>query len=132
MKHLLSRHNGYPLHRDLRPRMADPRELRPLGEATREHPPKQIRKIVRSILDFGFVYPALLDERGRVIAGWALVVGAREMRLPEIPVVTIAGLSESKARMLRLALNRLYEDSRWNRDALRREIGQILEIENDL
>jgi hypothetical protein len=67
-----------------------------------------------------------------VIAGWALVLAARAMRLPEMPVVTLTGLSAGQARMLRLALNRLYEDSRWNRDALRSEIAQILEIENDV
>jgi hypothetical protein len=131
-QHLRLRDNGFPNSRDLRPRMADPRELRPLGEATREHPPKQIRKIVRSIREFGFVCPALLDEQHRVIAGWALVLAAREMRLREMPVVTLTGLSAGQARMLRLALNRLYEDSRWNRDALRSEIAQVLEIENDV
>jgi hypothetical protein len=57
MKHSLLRDNGFPNSRDLRPKMGDPRELRPLGEATREHPPKQIRKVVRSIREFGFVYP---------------------------------------------------------------------------
>lgn len=131
-QHVILRDNGFPNSRDLRPRMADPRGLRPLGEATREHPPKQIRKIVRSIGEFGFVYPALLDQNGGVIAGWALVLAAREMHLREMPVVTITGLSEGKARMLRLALNRLYEDSRWNRDALRRELTHILEINDDL
>src|SRR5947209_20219073 len=93
-----SRDNGFPLSRDLRPHMVDPRELRPLGEPTRDHPPKQIRKIVRSIFEFGFVYPAVVDEKGRVVGGWSLVLAAREMRLPEMPVVTIVGLSECKAR----------------------------------
>jgi DNA modification methylase len=54
------------------------------------------------------------------------------MRLREMPVVTLTGLSAGQARMLRLALNRLYEDSRWNRDALRSEIAQILEVNDDL
>jgi hypothetical protein len=40
-----------------------------------------------------------------VIAGWALVLAAREMRLREMPVVTLTGLSAGQARMLRLALD---------------------------
>ena len=34
--------------------------------------------------------------------------------------------------MLRLALNRLAEDSQWNRDALRREFSDILQIEAEI
>jgi ParB-like chromosome segregation protein Spo0J len=132
LRRLASGDNGFPLSRDLRPRMVDPRDLRPLGEATREHSPKQIRKLIRSVRQFGLVYPALVDEAERVIAGGALVLAAIEMGLRQVPVVTITGLSEAQGRMLRLALNRLAEDSRWDRDALRRELSQILEIENDI
>jgi ParB-like chromosome segregation protein Spo0J len=132
MNRLRSRENGFAVSRDLSPRRADPRGLRPLGEAVREHPPKQVGKIVRALRTFGFVYPVLVDEKGRVIAGWSLVLAAKQMGLSEIPLVTLSGLSEGQARMLRLALNRLAEDSSWDRDALWRELSQILEIENDL
>jgi hypothetical protein len=40
-----------------------------------------------------------------VIAGWSLVLAAREMGLSEIPLVTLTELSDGQARMLRLALN---------------------------
>jgi len=45
--HSLLHHNGPPLT-DLKPVMMDPRKLAALGEETRGHPPKQIRKICRS------------------------------------------------------------------------------------
>src|SRR4051812_34807518 len=54
------------------------------------------------------------------------------MRLTEVPVVTLTGLSEGRARMLRLALNRLAEDSHWSRDALQREFTEILQIEAEI
>jgi DNA modification methylase len=127
----LLHHNRPPLT-DLQPVMMDPWKLTPLGEETRTHPPKQIRKMCRSIRTFGFVYPVLADEKGRVIAGWALVLAAREMRLTEVPVVTVTGLAEARVRMLRLALNRLAEDSHWNRDALRREFSDIMQIETEI
>src|SRR4051794_4627544 len=127
----LLHHNGPPLT-DLRPVMIDPRQLAALGEETRGHPPTQIRKICRSLRAFGFVCPVLVDDNNRVIGGWALVLAARELRLSEVPVVTITGLSEARARMLRLALNRLAEDSHWDRGALRREFTEILQIEADI
>ena len=131
MTRSLLHHNGPPLT-DLLPVMMDPRKLTPLGQETRTHSPAQIRKICRSLRTFGFVYPVLVDEMARVIAGWALVLAAREMRLTEVPVVTVTGLSEARSRMLRLALNRLAEDSQWNRDALRREFFELLQIETEI
>jgi hypothetical protein len=74
--HSLLHHNGPPLT-DLKPVMMDPRKLAALGEETRGHPPKQIRKICRSLRAFGFVYPVLVDDNSRVIGGSALVVAVR-------------------------------------------------------
>jgi ParB-like chromosome segregation protein Spo0J len=99
------RDNGFAASRNLSPSRADPIDLRPLGEATRQHPPKQVGKIIRALPTFGFVYPVLVDGKGRVIAGWSLVLAAREMGLSEIPLVTLTELSDGQARMLRLALN---------------------------
>ena len=42
--------------------------------------------------------------------------------------MTITDLDEAKLRMLRLALNRLGEDSGWDVDALKLEFSDILEI----
>lgn len=126
----LALRNGFETARDLRPEMVDPRRLRPLGEATRDHSPKQIRKLRRSLEEFGFVTPVLIDAQDRVIAGLALVLAAREMRLPKIPACRLPDLSEPRARQLRLALNRLAEDSHWNSEALRRELTHLLEIDS--
>ena len=89
--------NGYETARDLQPIMMNPGDLRPLGEATREHSPKQIRKIRRSLQEFGFVFPVLVDAEYRVIAGGALVAAALDMHLPKIPVCRLADLSEARA-----------------------------------
>src|SRR3954471_25007780 len=94
--HSLLHHNGPPLT-DLRPVMIDPRKQTALGEETRGHPPAQIRKICRSLRAFGFVYPILADDQGSRYGGWALILAARELRLNEVPVVTITGLSEPRA-----------------------------------
>jgi DNA methylase/ParB-like nuclease family protein len=105
--------------------------LKPLGRETRKHPPSQIRKLQESVEQFGFVLPIVIDVDGRVIAGWGLVVAAKRLGLTEVPAVTIADLDEGKLRMLRLALNRLGEDSGWNLDALTLEFSDILEISSE-
>jgi DNA modification methylase len=123
--------NGFALSRNLNPNLVRVESLKPLGRETRKHPPSQIRKLQASIEQFGFVLPVVIDVDGRVIAGWCLVVAAKRLGLTEVPAVTIADLDEAKLRMLRLALNRLGEDSSWNLDALKLEFSDILEISGE-
>jgi ParB-like chromosome segregation protein Spo0J len=109
--------NGFAVSRNLNPNLVRVESLKPLGRETRKHPPSQIRKLQASIEQFGFVLPVVIDVDSRVIAGWGLAVAAKRLGLTEVPAVTIADLDEAKLRMLRLALNRLGEDSGWDFDA---------------
>src|SRR5271167_2762701 len=108
---LVLRGNGFAVSRSLDPSPVSIDALRALGRETRKHPPAQIRKLQASIEQFGFVLPIVIDAASRVIAGWGLALAAKKLGLPEVPAVTIADLDEAKLRMLRLALNRLSEDS---------------------
>src|SRR5713226_5216752 len=124
--------NGFAVSRDLNPNLVRVESLKPLGRETRKHPPSQIRKLQASIEQFGFVLPVVIDVDSRVIAGWGLAVAAKRLGLTEVPAVTIADLDEAKLRMLRLALNRLGEDSGWDLDALKLEFSDILEISSEI
>ena len=115
--------------RDLKPNAAPLADLKPLGRETRRHPPAQIRKIANSLKQFGFVLPILIDEQSRVIAGWAVVLAARQLGLAEIPAVSVLDLSEGELRALRLALNRLAEYARWNDPELKSEFWEILQLD---
>jgi len=124
--------NGFAVSRNLNPNLVRVESLKPLGRETRKHPPSQIRKLQASIEQFGFVLPVVIDVDSRVIAGWGLAVAAKRLGLTEVPAVTIADLDEAKLRMLRLALNRLGEDSGWDLDALKLEFSDILEISSEI
>jgi hypothetical protein len=117
--------NGYVISRDLNPRLVSVAGLKPLGRETRKHPPQQVRKLAASLKQFGFVLPILTGADGRVVAGWALVLAARQLGLAEVPAVSLTDLSEAELRSLRLALNRLTEDSAWDGKELRLEFSEI-------
>lgn len=106
--------------------------LSPLGQETRKHPARQIQKLQSSLEQFGFVAPILIDPQKRVIAGWGLVLAARKMRLERAPVVTVSDLAEAQARALRLALNRLAEDSSWDPQALALEFSDVISLDASL
>jgi DNA modification methylase len=131
-QHPLPRGNGYAASRDLHPRLIDLGRLRPLGRPTRRHPAGHIRKLKASIEQFGFVLPIVIDEVDRVVAGWGLVLAARRLGLAQVPAVTLSALREAELRALRLALNRLAEDSSWDVDELALELSDILELDGDI
>src|SRR5260221_4640056 len=120
--------NGFAVSRNLSPNLVRVESLKPLGRETRKHPPSQIRKLQASIEQFGFVLPVVIDGDSRVIAGWGLAVAAKRLRLTEVLAITIADLDEVQLRLLRLALNRLGEDSGWGVGALKLGFPDILEF----
>jgi ParB-like chromosome segregation protein Spo0J len=96
------RGNGYALARDLSPKLVPLAGLMPLGRETRKHAPQQVRKLAASLDRFGFVLPILIDPEQRVVAGWGLVLAARQLGLTEVPAVSLTDLSEAELRTLRL------------------------------
>jgi hypothetical protein len=122
------RGNGYAVSRDLTPRLIPVAGCKPLGRETRKHPPAQLRKLAASLDRFGFVLPILIDGQGRVVAGWGLVLAARQLGLTEVPAISVTDLSEAELRMLRLALNRMADDGAWDRQALALEFSEILDL----
>jgi hypothetical protein len=132
MTHPVSGGNRYPLFRDLAPRLVALDGLTPLGRPTRKHPTSQIHKLEASITRFGLVLPILIDDARQVVAGWGLVLAAKNLDLEEIPAITICDLDEGQLRALRLALNRLAEDSSWDREALSIEFSEILQLDADV
>ena len=121
--------NGFAVSRDLTPVLVCTEKLKPLGRETRRHPRRQTDKLASSLDEFGFVLPIIVDLDARVVAGWGLVLAARQLGLAQVPAVTITDLDEAKLRLLRLALNRLGEDSSWDEDTLTLEFSDVLALD---
>ena len=121
--------NGFAISRDLIAILIPLPSCKPLGRETRKHPPGQIRKLATSLNQYGFVLPILIDAQDRVVAGWGLILAARQLGLSEVPAIRLTDVPEAKLRALRLALNRITEDAAWDRDALVLEFTEILELE---
>ena len=124
-----AQNNGFAVSRDLNPKLVPTVQLHDLGRKTRKHPHSQIRKLSESLKQWGFVLPIIVDDHRRVVAGWGLVLAARLLNLPEVPVVVLADLSDAHLRSLRLALNRLSDDSSWDAKELSVEFSDIMQLD---
>ncbi|MBA4219652.1 MAG: hypothetical protein C0458_02875 [Methylobacterium sp.] len=99
--------------------------LRPSARNARTHSKAQVAQIARSIEQFGFTNPLLIDEKGGVLAGHGRLRAANDLQLTEVPTLCVAGLSAAQRRALMLADNKIAENAGWDRDLLAVELGEL-------
>lgn len=108
--------------RDLCVVWRDPASLKPNPNNPRRHPKDQIRKLRKSIREFGFTNPILTDEKGHVLCGHGRLEAAIAEGLTAVPVIAISDLSEAQRRAYVLADNALAEKAGWSKELLRSEL----------
>ena len=89
-------------------------ELIPYANNARTHSPAQIELLRRSLREFGFVSPVLIDGAGNVIAGHGRIEAAKAEGIEEAPCVLVEHLTDAQRRAYILADNRLAELSTWD------------------
>ena len=90
--------------------------LKPYAKNAKKHPDEQVDKIARSIKEFGFKQPIVVDKKNVVIIGHGRLLAAKRLGLLEVPVVVADDLTPEQVNALRLADNKVAE-SPWD-DAL--------------
>jgi DNA modification methylase len=108
--------------------------LKPDPRNARTHPKRQIEQLVRSIKEFGFTNPILIDDAGTLIAGHGRLRAAKEIGLAEVPTITLEGLSNAQKKALRLADNKIALNAGWDLEILKLELDEIgtLDVDFDL
>jgi ParB-like chromosome segregation protein Spo0J len=101
------------------------RALRAHPSNSRRHPHKQIRQLARSIEQFGFTSPIIVDEKRIILAGHGRWLAAQQLELPRVPVVVLSGLSDTQKRAYLLADNKLAEKAGWDRATLAVELNSL-------
>lgn len=101
-----------------------------MGNA-KNHPPKQIVALARSIASSGFLNPILIDERDQILAGHGRLEAAELAGLTQVPTIRIEHLSSAQKKAYRIADNRLAEVGTWSFDKLNIEVESILQLDAD-
>jgi len=108
--------------------------LKPDPRNARSHARRQIQQLVRSIEEFGFTNPLLIDEANVLIAGHGRLRAAKELGLDQLPTIRLEELSEAQKKALRLADNKIALNAGWDLEILRLELADIgtLDVDFDL
>lgn len=87
--------------------------LIPFANNARTHSDAQVAQIAASIREFGWTNPILVDGENGIIAGHGRLLAARKLGMKEVPVIELAGLSNSQKRALVIADNKLALNAGW-------------------
>lgn len=107
-------------------------KLKPYENNARTHSPEQINKIIRSIEEFGFINPVLIDGDFGIIAGHGRVMAGKKMGMTEVPCLFIEDLTEAQKRAYIIADNKLALDGGWDDEILKIELAELNEMDFDI
>jgi len=80
----------------------DINKLLPYIHNAKDHPKKQIDKIKRSIEEFGFNLPILIDDKNEIISGHGRLLALQDMGVNNVPCIRVKHLSEEQIKAFRI------------------------------
>ena len=101
--------------------------LVPYARNSRTHSEEQVEQIARSIEEFGFTNPVLVDGEGTIIAGHGRVMAAKLIGLARVPTIALGHLSEAQRRAYVIADNRIALNAGWDEEMLRSELSALID-----
>lgn len=84
-----------------------------------------VEYVVKSIKEFGFKVPMVIDKDNTIVTGHTRYKAALELGLKEVPCVIADDLSEEQVKAFRLADNKVSDYSIWNNVALLDELKDL-------
>jgi ParB family chromosome partitioning protein len=97
-------------------------DIKPYEKNPRKNQP--VDKVAKSIKEFGFNQPIIVDKDNVIIAGHTRWKAAQKLGLETVPVVEVK-LSKEKAKMYRIIDNKLSEEAIWDKFLLEMEINDL-------
>lgn len=99
------------------------------------HNEEAVPKVAKSIQEFGFRQPIVVDEAGVIIVGHTRYQAARSLGLEKVPVhvaTEASGMTAARAAAYRLADNRTGEEATWDEGKLGLELADLRDLGLDL
>jgi hypothetical protein len=96
------------------------------------HTDKNVKGIIASIKEFGFVNPILIDENNEIIAGHGRLMASQKLGYKEVPIIKLSNLTYEQKIAYRIADNKLPMHSEWNLEDLAHELNYLDSVDFDL
>lgn len=99
----------------------------------KKHPEEQVAKIIKSIEEFGFRNPILLNNLNEkeIVAGHGRLLAAKKLGIEQVPCISVEDLTPGQIKAFRIMDNKSTE-SEWDYDLLKLEFEEISGLGYDL
>ena len=93
---------------------------------------KAVEVVMKSIKEFGFLVPVILDDKNCIVAGHTRVKAAIRLGMSEVPCIYAEGLTNAQIKAFRIMDNKSGEYAEWDLDKLKAELNELKELNFDL
>lgn len=90
---------------------------------------KAVDAVAKSIENFGFKVPIVVDKYNVIVTGHTRLKAAQKLGLAQVPVIVADDLTPEKIKAFRLADNKVSELAEWDFSKLEAELADISEID---
>jgi DNA modification methylase len=91
-----------------------------------------VKRMIASIMEFGFSVPVLAKSTGEVVDGHLRLKAARKLSMTEVPVIPCDGWTDAQVKAFRLMVNRSVSWADWDIELLAAEFGDLQALDFDL
>lgn len=84
-----------------------------------------VKYVAKSIEEFGFKVPMVIDSEGVIVAGHTRYKAAKQLGLEEVPCIVADDLTEEQIRSFRLVDNKVGEIAEWDFEMLNEEMQEL-------
>ncbi|MFH1917616.1 MAG: ParB N-terminal domain-containing protein [Nanoarchaeota archaeon] len=93
---------------------------------------KAVEIVAKSIKEFGFKVPIILDKNNEIIAGHTRLKAAIKLKMTSVPIIRADELNEEQVKAFRIMDNKSIEYAEWDYDLLEEELKVLQKIDFDL
>ena len=93
---------------------------------------KAVDVVAKSIQEFGFLVPIILDDKNVIVAGHTRVKAALKLGISEVPVIYTEGLTDQQIKAFRIMDNKSSEYAQWDEEKLKIELKELKNLGVDL
>src|SRR5271157_2803045 len=106
--------------------------IRPYEKNARKIPQRAVDKVAKSLLEFGWQQPIVVDKHDVIVVGHVRRLAALQLGWTEAPVHVADKLTPAQIRAYRLMDNRSHEEAEWDFSLLAPELADLSALDVDL
>lgn len=88
-----------------------------------------INAVAKSIEQYGFLQPCVIDRNGILVAGHTRFKAAKQLNLKTIPCVNASNLTDEQVKQFRILDNKLNELAEWDFPKLEEELLELKDFD---